>query len=78
MSKICILGAGAMGSAFSFPCTDSGHETTIIGTQLEDNFIDELKKNKKFHPALNCSIPESINLIQFNEFNFLKIMISIY
>ena len=40
MSKICILGAGAMGSAFSFPCTDSGHETTIIGTQLEDNFID--------------------------------------
>ena len=72
MSKICILGAGAMGSAFSFPCGDSSHETTIIGTQLENNFIDELKKNKRFHPSLNCSIPDSINLIQFNEFNFLK------
>ncbi len=72
MSKICILGAGAMGSAFSFPCEDSGHETTIIGTQLENNFIAELTKNKRFHPALNCNIPENINLIQFNEFNFLK------
>ena len=72
MSKICILGAGAMGSAFSFPCEDNGHETTIIGTQLENNFIEELTKNKRFHPALNCNIPENINLIQFNEFNFLK------
>ena len=45
MSKVIIIGAGAMGSAFAFPCLDRNHDTTIIGTHLEDKFIDELKSN---------------------------------
>ena len=44
MSKIVIIGAGAMGSAFAFPCLDNKHDTNIVGTHLEDKFIDELKK----------------------------------
>ena len=48
MYKIVIIGAGAMGSAFAFPCLDNNHETSIIGTHLENDFIDNLKKKWKF------------------------------
>ena len=39
MAKILIIGAGAMGSAFSFPCIDNNNEVTILGTHLEDNTV---------------------------------------
>ena len=63
MSKIVIIGAGAMGSAFSFPCIDNNHDTNIVGTHLENEFVNKLKSNKNLHPALNVCIPEYSNLI---------------
>ena len=53
MSKIVIIGAGAMGTAFALPCVDNNHEVSIVGTHLENNFIDNLINQDKFHPALN-------------------------
>ena len=44
MSKIVIIGAGALGSAFSLPCLDNNHDINIVGTHLEDDFINDLKK----------------------------------
>ena len=38
MARIIILGAGAMGTAFAFPCLDNKHDVTIVGTHLEDEF----------------------------------------
>ena len=49
MAKILILGAGAMGSAFSVPSLERQHEVTIVGTHLEDAFIDEIKNNNNFN-----------------------------
>jgi|TARA_B110000967_G_scaffold208867_1_gene262571 glycerol-3-phosphate dehydrogenase (NAD(P)+) len=73
MSKIVIIGAGAMGSAFAFPCLDNNHDISIVGTHLEDDFISQMFDNKKFHPGLNISIPEGINLFKFKDFeNILK------
>ena len=46
MAKILIIGAGAMGSAFAFPCIDNNNEVNILGTHLEDNFIEKLKKTQ--------------------------------
>ena len=46
MTKIVIIGAGAMGTAFAVPCLDKGHNINIIGTHLENQFIDNLKKKK--------------------------------
>ncbi|RPG94913.1 MAG: glycerol-3-phosphate dehydrogenase [Candidatus Pelagibacter sp. TMED263] len=69
MSKIVIIGAGAMGSAFSIPCIDNNHDTNIIGTHLENEFIDKLKNDKNLHPALNVRIPESIKIFKFDNFN---------
>ena len=42
MSKIVIIGAGAMGTAFALPCLDNSHNVTIVGTHLENDFIDKL------------------------------------
>ena len=42
MSKIIIIGAGAMGSAFALPCVDNQHDISIVGTHLENDFIDNL------------------------------------
>ncbi len=69
MSKIAIIGAGAMGSAFAFPCADNNHDTNLIGTHLENEFIDKLKNNKNFHPAINVHIPDSIKILKFENFN---------
>ena len=60
MSKIVIIGAGAMGSAFAVPCLDNNHDVNIIGTHLENESIDNLKKNKNLHPGLNTKIHEEI------------------
>tara|TARA_Y100001958_G_C21146465_1_gene483720 strand:- start:93 stop:1139 length:1047 start_codon:yes stop_codon:yes gene_type:complete len=67
MSKIIIIGAGAMGSAFSLPCLDNNHDINIVGTHLENNFIDELKINNNFHPGLNIKIPKEVKIFKFNK-----------
>ncbi len=69
MSKILIIGAGAMGSAFSLPCLDNNHDTTIVGTHLENDFIDNFLKNKRFHPGLNTQIPEGIKFLKITKLN---------
>jgi glycerol-3-phosphate dehydrogenase (NAD(P)+) len=69
MSKIVIIGAGAMGSAFAFPCLDNNHDINIVGTHLENDFIDSLKNNNNFHPGLNLSMPEGIKIFKFEKLN---------
>ena len=69
MSKIVIIGAGAMGTAFTFPCLDNNHDINIVGTHLENDFIDQLNKNKRLHPGLNTEIPQGINILKFDQFD---------
>ena len=66
MANIIILGAGTMGTAFSFPCSDNGHDVSIVGTHLENDFIDQIKSSKK-HPALNCEISKNVTLSKFEK-----------
>ncbi len=74
MSKIVIIGAGAMGSAFALPCLDNNHDINIVGTHLENEFIDSLKRNKNFHPGLNTKIPDKIKIYKYEQFK--EILIS--
>ena len=46
MKKILVLGAGAMGSAFTVPCAENKNEISLIGTHLEDELVDHLNKNQ--------------------------------
>ena len=69
MSKIVIIGAGAMGTAFAFPCLDNNHDINIVGTHLENDFIDQLNKNNRLHLGLNTEIPQGINILKFDQFD---------
>ena len=40
MKKILVIGAGAMGSAFTIPCIDNQNSVVLIGTHLEDETVD--------------------------------------
>ncbi len=73
MSKIVIIGAGAMGSAFALPCLDNNHDTNVVGTHLENEFINNLKNNNNLHSGLNTKIPKEIKIFKFEQFdNLLK------
>ena len=69
MKKIVIIGAGAMGSAFSVPCADNSNEVFLVGSFLEDKVIDEIKNSNNFHPILKSQIPKNIKVLKFSEFN---------
>jgi|TARA_B100001063_G_scaffold104852_1_gene97900 glycerol-3-phosphate dehydrogenase (NAD(P)+) len=69
MSKIVIIGAGAMGSAFALPCLDNNHDINIVGTHLENDFIDILKNNNNIHPGLKTKIPSEIKIFKFEMFD---------
>lgn len=59
MATITILGAGVMGSAFSFPLADNGHTVNLVGTHLDTEIIESLKINGR-HPGLKVKLPESV------------------
>ena len=69
MAKILILGAGSMSTAFAFPCSDNNHQVSIVGTYLEDDFIDIIKSNKNIHPTLKSKIPNNVKLYKFDSFS---------
>ena len=66
MANILILGAGSMGTAFSFPCSDNKHSVSIVGTHLENDFIDQIKSSRN-HPALNCEVPKTLRFSRFEK-----------
>ena len=76
---IVIIGAGAMGSAFALPCLDNNHDINIVGTHLENEFIDQLKKNDNLHLGLNTKIPPEIKIFKFeNYLNSCNMRFNIY
>ena len=64
MKKILIIGAGAMGSAFSIPCAENNNDVTIMGSVLEDA---SMKSNKHLHPSLNVILPNNIKIEKFEK-----------
>ena len=68
MSNIIILGAGSMGTAFSYPCSDNNHNVKIIGTHLENDFIDLINSKKK-HPVLDCNIAKNVEFLKIQNLN---------
>ena len=39
MGKVIIIGAGAMGTAFAYPCVDNKHDVSIVGTPFENKAL---------------------------------------
>ena len=65
MANIIIIGAGAMSSAFSLPCSENNHDTLIIGSNFDDELINNINKNNNYHPALKSKIPDNIRFIKY-------------
>lgn len=58
MAIITIVGAGAMGSAFSVPCTDRGHQVRLVGTHLDVEYLTAMRSDLP-HPRLGVTIPRT-------------------
>ena len=68
MKKILVLGAGAMGSAFTLPCIENKNKVILVGTHLENELVKNLNKNS-FHPALNANLPKNLKYQNLRLFN---------
>ena len=68
MKRILVLGAGAMGSAFTVPCVDNNNDVVLVGTHLEDATIQIIKKEENFHKILNCKLPKNLKVEKFEKF----------
>jgi len=64
MAKITIVGAGSMGSAFTVPCIENKNDTVLVGTHLENDLIEKLKKDH-FHPSIKTKLPKELKFEKF-------------
>ncbi len=66
MSKILIIGGGAMGSAFSIPCLENKNKVTIT-EPYNKVFIKNLSSKNKFHSALKIKLPKKLNFRKYSK-----------
>jgi len=65
MKKILIIGGGAMGSAFTFPCIDNKNEVTIT-EPYNKTFIKNLSSKKKYHSSLKINLPKKLKYKKYS------------
>ena len=65
MKKILIVGAGAMGAAFSIPLLDNGHSVTLT-EPYNFKLFKKLNSKKKYHPSLNINLPKKLKINKFS------------
>ena len=59
MANIVILGAGVMGTAFTFPLVDAGQHVKLVGTHLDHDWIEGIRATG-VHPTLKSQLPENV------------------
>ena len=65
MKKVLIIGAGAMGAAFSFPLLDNNHNVTLT-EPYNIKIRNQLLNKKKFHPSLKIVLPKKLLIKKFS------------
>jgi len=66
MAIVVVLGAGMMGSALSVPLVDAGHEVRLVGTHLDGDIIQELRRTG-VHPKLRYELPPAVRCFLVKE-----------
>ena len=66
MTKILIIGGGAMGSAFSIPCLENKNKVTITDPYSKV-FIKNLSSKNKFHSALKIKLSKKLRYKKFSQ-----------
>ena len=65
MKKILIIGAGAMGAAFTVPLIDNNQKVTLT-EPYDHNLFKKINNRKKFHPTLKINLSKKLVLKKFN------------
>ena len=65
MKKILIIGAGAMGAAFTVPCIDNKHHVTL-SEPYNFKLVKKLSSKKKFHPSLKLNLSKKLTITIFS------------
>ena len=65
MKKILIIGAGAMGAAFSIPCLDNKHKVTL-SEPYNTRLFKKISLKKKFHPSLKLNLSKKLIIKKFS------------
>ena len=66
MSIITFVCAGQMNSAITFPAFENGHEVRLVGSPLDREIIDGLKKDN-YHITLKRTLHDGIHYYQIEE-----------
>ncbi len=66
MTKILIIGGGAMGSAFTVPCLENKNKVTIT-EPYSKIFIKNLSSKNKFHSALKIKLSKKLRFKKFSK-----------
>jgi glycerol-3-phosphate dehydrogenase (NAD(P)+) len=65
MKKVLIIGAGAMGAAFSFPLLDNNNKVTLT-EPYNAKLLNKLLNKRKFHPSLKITLPKKLLIKKFS------------
>jgi len=65
MKKVLIIGAGAMGAAFTFPLADNNHKVILTEPYSKD-LLNKLITKNKFHPALKLKLSKKVSIKKFS------------
>jgi glycerol-3-phosphate dehydrogenase (NAD(P)+) len=66
MATTVILGAGMMGSALALPLVDRGHEVRLVGTHLDRDILDHLRRTGE-HLRLKYPLPGAVRAFHHDE-----------
>ena len=66
MKSILIIGAGAMGAAFSVPCIDNKHKVTL-SEPFNFTLIKKIISNKRYHPSLKIKLHKNLIIKNFSD-----------
>ena len=65
MKKILIIGAGAMGAAFTVPLIDNNQKVTLT-EPYNLKLLNKINNKKKFHPVLKINLSKKLSIKKFN------------
>ena len=66
MTKILVIGGGAMGAAFTIPCLENKNSVTIT-EPYSKSFIKQLSSKNKFHSGLKIKLPKKLKFKTFSK-----------
>lgn len=66
MAKITFIGSGLMASGITFPAFENGNEVRLVGSPLDGEIIDSLRKDN-YHPTMQKKLYDGIKYYKVDE-----------